>query len=100
MSALKLAFSDHAELDIIDILAYAERTWGTDVRDKTANDILKRLMILTLQPELGSPRPEYGRGRRGFVLDSYLVLYTVSRTEIRVARIIHTRLDVDRVLRG
>ncbi len=100
MSALKLVYSKRAEVDLTDILAYAERTWGTDIRDKTANDILKRLKILTLQPELGSPRPEYGRGRRGFVLDSYLVLYAVTRTEIRAARIIHTKLDVDRVLRG
>lgn len=95
-----VVLSANANTDIRSIIRYASRIWGTDASKMHVQELLARLKLLTLQPELGSPRPEYGRGRRGFVLDSYLVLYTVSRTEIRVARIIHTRLDVDRVLRG
>ncbi|MGI8482994.1 MAG: type II toxin-antitoxin system RelE/ParE family toxin [Thermomicrobiales bacterium] len=95
-----IVVSAKANADIRSIIRYAGRLCGLDVTKMHVQDLLDRLKILTIQPELGSPRPEYGRGRRGFVLDSYLVLYSVTRTEIRVARIIHTKLDVDRVLRG
>ena len=93
-----IVLSAKANADVRSIIRYASRLWGAEASKMHVQELLERLKILAHQPELGSPRPEYGRGRRGFVLDSYLVLYAVTRTEIRVARIIHTKLDVDRVL--
>jgi toxin ParE1/3/4 len=98
MSALDLVFSRRAQIDLEDLLAFTERLWGTNARDTFAQQILQRFNTLIQFPYMGSPRPEYGKGRRGYIIDSYLVLYTVTETDVRVARIVHTKRDIDRAL--
>jgi plasmid stabilization system protein ParE len=50
-------------------------------------------------PESGRPREEFGKGVRSFVVYPYVVFYRAVGETIEVARVLHGRRDIDRIMR-
>jgi len=56
----------------------------------------KKLQQLTHFPFMGRERPEFTPSLRSVLVRTYLIFYTVEKTEVIIVRIIDGRMDLDK----
>jgi toxin ParE1/3/4 len=96
MSARKLAvrLSREADRDVLDILMYTQRTWGTKQQATYETVIIQALEMLSQHPETGRHRDDLFPGCRSVQVEHHVIYYhRPDPTEIEVLRILHHRQD-------
>lgn len=91
--------SGAARQDLVQIWQYGAREWGEDQAQAYAAVIDTVITGLSAFPEAGSPRRYKGRIYRQRRTGSHAILYWISGSEIRIARVLHVRMDAPRHLR-
>jgi toxin ParE1/3/4 len=81
-------------MDFKNILIYTIQQWGEDQAVIYEAEIYRALDDLEHFPALGKIRDDLMRGMRRYVVKDHSVLYRVEENEIRVYRIVHTRIDM------
>ncbi|WP_404610228.1 type II toxin-antitoxin system RelE/ParE family toxin [Caballeronia udeis] len=88
-----IVLSELAQHDLTDILQYTLETWGADQMDAYAAKLESGIQLLQKNPALGKTREDLFEGCRTHRVEHHLVLYEIGDSEIRVARILHERMD-------
>ncbi|WP_408359452.1 type II toxin-antitoxin system RelE/ParE family toxin [Paraburkholderia sediminicola] len=88
-----IVLSELAQHDLTDILQYTLETWGADQMDAYAAKLESGIQLLQENPTLGKTREDLFEGCRTPRVEHHLVLYEIGDSEIRVARILHARMD-------
>jgi toxin ParE1/3/4 len=94
-----LHLSRQAERDIESILQYTHETYGDAQRQVYAAALDYALATITGNPSLGHRRPDLSDRHRAFNVEQHVVVYTVFRQRINVARILHGRMNFARHVR-
>ena len=94
----ELRFSTAALHDLASVALESETKWGAAQRTKYMAQIERRLGKLRERPELG---PVFGPRRPGLcrlVIGSHVAFYRFDDDQVRIARVLHQRMDVERHL--
>lgn len=87
-----------AAKDLREIGRYTRQTWGVLQARRYREELDLALQKLGLVPNAGRPRPDLAPRLRSFVVASHVVFYVPRRGGITVVRLLHTNMDVERVL--
>ncbi|MFZ6760536.1 type II toxin-antitoxin system RelE/ParE family toxin [Undibacterium sp. Ji50W] len=90
----EVVLSDLAQQDLSDILQYTLQTWGENKMDAYADKLEQGIHLLANHPAIGRIRDDLFDGCRLHLIGSHLVFYEIGEHEIRIARILHERVDV------
>jgi toxin ParE1/3/4 len=96
MSARKLAIrlSREADRDVLDILLYTRRAWGTKQQAAYETVMIQALVLLSRHPQAGRSRDDLFPGCRSIQAEQHLIYFHQPRAgEIEVLRILHHRQD-------
>lgn len=93
-----LIFSPQAQSDYEAILADSLRRWGEEQAAAYEEVLLRALSHLQDRPLLGRARDDLRPGVRTFPAGQHLIVYEVGDLAIRVARLLHQRMDAHRAL--
>jgi toxin ParE1/3/4 len=101
MSAHKrpVNLSRRAREDYRQILLHSVQTWGEEQQRAYNAALLRALAIVGDNPNIGRARPDLPPGYRAFPVEQHIILYRITSRAVSVARIIHSRMDVQRALR-
>ena len=88
--------SKEAQDDLKEIKSYTRVTWGGKQTKEYLSEIKNSLEKLVISPELGKSRDELIEGVRSFGVGRHIIFYRAGKTEIEIARILHSRMDVTR----
>src|SRR5215211_4370543 len=77
MSARKLAvrLSREADRDVLDILLYTRRTWGTEQQATYETVMIRALEMLSQHLEAGRPRDDIFPGCRSVQVEQHVIYY-------------------------
>lgn len=95
---LDVIFAPEASDDMQDILQYTLETWGALQMDKYADLLERALQMLAGSPGLGRGRDDLYPGCQCYQAGSHCIYYDVRSKTLRVARILHMRMDATRHL--
>ncbi len=87
-----------AESDLIEIWVYTFENWSAEQADRYLDTLNEAIGALALHPERGRSRHGLREGyfsRRAF---RHVIFYTFSETEVRIRRVLHEVMDIDRHL--
>lgn len=90
----KLELSRLASHDLADILRYTRATWGTQQMRAYSRTLDEGFVLLQESPMIGKGRPDIGKGMRFFPVAEHVLFYTVTGDVVRIARILHSRMDL------
>lgn len=90
---LTIELSGLAAQDLEDILQYTLETWGMAQMDAYAALLQHGLQLLQDNANLGKQRDDWFPGCRCYRIEHHLALYEVAEDAIRVARLLHKRMD-------
>lgn len=96
---MKLTLSKQAQADILNILRYSALQWDIDRAERYVRGLRGKLALLIDNPMIGASLGKVRPGLRRYPYMSHVAYYRVSRSEIRVLRILHQQMLVDRHLR-
>ncbi len=71
----------------------SRQIWGEEQSFRYATQVENALNVLTEFPSIGRPCGHLRPGLRGHVVGQHIIYYFVDDGSIRVARILHTRMD-------
>jgi toxin ParE1/3/4 len=102
MSAPKLPviLAPRARRDLDNILVYTLQHWGEEQEAIYADRIRRALALIGDNPLVGRSRDDLRVGVRAFPIEQHLIIYEVRQTSVRVARILHRRMNAHRALQG
>lgn len=87
-----------ARADLIEIWLFSGREWGAERADAYLAEIEDAIQLLATFPESGSPSVHLGRSYRRTRVGSHIVIYRADPSGIRIIRVLHQRMDVNRHL--
>ena len=96
---MKLIVTELAEKDLDDIYDYLFALNPEAARNQI-EDINEKFKQLKQFPFIGRKRPTFGSGVRSIVSGTKLIFYIVEESQIRVARVLDGRMDLDKELEG
>lgn len=101
MSAPKLpvVLAPRARRDFDDILLYTLQHWGEEQEAAYAAALSRALALIGENPAIGRVRDDLRPGARTFPVEHHLIIYDVREGTVRVARILHGRMNARRALR-
>jgi toxin ParE1/3/4 len=95
---LDVILAPAASDDLQDILQYTLETWGAGQMEKYADLLERALRKLAASPALGRSREDLYPGCQWYQAGSHCIYYDVRTGTLRVARILHMRMDAARHL--
>ena len=93
----RLLWSPEAEEDLISIWRWSAREWSEEIADRHLFDIENACDRLIDDPMFGRARDELIRGVRSVPAHPHLVFYRIARRQVEVVRVLHQRMDAERV---
>ena len=87
-----------AELDEIWFYIATESD-STDNADRIVEAITDTFPHLGKHPQLGRPRDDLRRGLRSITAGSYVVVYRVEKSNVRILHVVHGRRDIRAAIR-
>jgi len=96
--ARQLVKTRAAEADLIGIWTYSFSTWNEAQADRYLGALEHGIARLTEDPTSGSPRDELREGYWSKRLERHVVFYTFTDSALRVCRVLHAAMDMDRHL--
>ncbi|MFM9837718.1 MAG: type II toxin-antitoxin system RelE/ParE family toxin [Cyclobacteriaceae bacterium] len=94
MKKLRLEIQEAAYKDLEDIWTYTLETWSIGQADKYYNDIIAAIEFLCANPKSGKSAEHLRKGYRFFKINSHLIFYIFSDSELNVIRILHSQMDI------
>ena len=92
--------SKRAERDLKNIAWYiATESGSVASAERQIEALTDRFELLASHPEIGRVRDDLGAGRRTFPVEHYVILYRVRGPDILILRVVHSRRDLDTLLR-
>jgi plasmid stabilization system protein ParE len=88
-----LVIAAQAEADIVAILEYTEKNWGSKQAGRYAAVLQKGLERLIHNTQLGRPRPDISPLHYSLVIEKYTAIYRLTKTTVEVSRIVHHARD-------
>lgn len=99
MPTHQLIIAPAAKADLKDIYQYGLRQWG-QAQSEAYLEILKgKFWSLTEQHLMGIERPELLAGMRSLPIESHILFYRVTTTNVEIIRLLHGRQDPVRHLK-
>lgn len=95
----RVVLSDLAETDLVDIWVFVAQD-NVEAADRLLDQIHERCQLLAATPNAGRQRPELAPSLRSFAVGSYLIFYREGDDGIEVARVLHGRRDIPRLIRS
>jgi len=92
------SLSEQAEDDLAEIWAFIAID-NVRAAEQTVAKIRSASQLLSEFPGMGPQRPEIRRGLRSFPVGNYIIFYRPATHGIDVARIVHGKRNVKRILR-
>jgi toxin ParE1/3/4 len=86
-----------ASRDLDEIVRYIAKD-GPAAAERWLESIFVRFDELAATPFVGRRRDDLGSGHRSIVFGQYVIVYTVQKSVVRVAHIIHGKRDLGAVL--
>lgn len=77
----------------------ATESGSIDAADRAVDAITDTFPQLGKHPQLGRPRDDLGRGLRSITTGSYVVIYRVEKSNVRILHVVHGRRDVRAAIR-
>ena len=96
MPSYKLAAP--ANNDLREIALYTKKSWGPEQARTYIQELRKAMEALAQTPKIGRPREELAPGLRSFKAGSHIVFYKESKAGINIARILHSKRDIEHEL--
>ena len=81
-----------AQKDFWDIIFYLESCWPPEVLDKFQHTLELKTRLLQKQPKIGYKSARHPRFRQTLITGHYKLIYSVTRNNIAVLRLKHTRM--------
>ena len=91
-----LRLSPEAEDDLRDILQYTSEAWGEERRASNGAALTTAFQNLARFPNLGRAVGGPRASARRFVVEQHVIFDEADDQELRVARILHVRMDAAR----
>jgi toxin ParE1/3/4 len=85
--------SPEAEQDVLSIWIFGAVEWSPERADRHLRDIDNLFERLRDDPKLGHKRDELIAGLRSILVRPHLIFYTQTPQAIRIARVLHQRVD-------
>lgn len=82
----------------IGIWCYSFETWGEAQADRYLGALEEGMTKLAAEPESGKSRDSLRAGYWSVRIERHVVFYTFSEHEVRLRRVLHDSMDVDRHL--
>jgi toxin ParE1/3/4 len=98
--SLPVDLSRRAQRDLRLILARTREEWGDAQEVVYAGALRRALLTLGDFPESGRAREDLAPGYRSLVVEQHVLFYQVEPRRVVVIRILHSRMDARRALRG
>lgn len=86
-----------ARSDLLSIFTCIADQSGEARAEQSLRKLGATLATLAQQPLMGRARPELGEGIRSFPFDGYIAFYLAFDDGIDLVRVIHAKLDLERV---
>jgi len=87
-----------AELD--DIWSYVATESGSlEIADRASDAITDTFFQLSKHPHLGRQRDDLRPGLRSLAAGSYVIVYRVQGSDVRILHVVHGRRDIKSVIR-
>lgn len=93
---LPVVLSPEARDNFEDIVRYTRRTWGDGQAARYAEALNNALDNLGRFPLMGRARDDVFPGCRIQPVEQHVILYETDDIEVRVARILHAKMDIFR----
>ena len=87
-----------AEADLVGIWVYSFETWGEAQADRYLDSLELGIGKLAKEPTTGAERNTLRKGYWCKRLEHHVVFYTFTDREVRIRRVLHEAMDVDRHL--
>jgi toxin ParE1/3/4 len=84
-----------ASQELEDILRYLASVAGFDSSDRFLSHFNQKLTKIAAFPNLGKPRPEWGKTHRSMTISDYLIIYRVSDDRVEILRVLSGYRDLD-----
>ena len=94
MKKLRLEIREEAYLDLENIWNYTFETWSQRQADKYYNDIIEAIEFVSTEPKSGKSAEHLRKGYRIFKINSHLIFYITTDSELDVIRILHSQMDI------
>ncbi len=88
--------TEAAEEDLIEIWLHISED-NTDAADRFLTLLAEKFSLLATQPKIGRTRPELAPRIRSFPNGNYIVFYRPIQHGIEIARVLHSRRDIEKV---
>ena len=87
-----------AESDLIGIWVYSFETWGEAQADRYLNALEHGIREVAENPTGGESRHQLREGYRSKSIGHHVVFYTFNEAEVRIRRVLHEVMDMNRHL--
>ena len=88
------------KVELDEIWSYiATESDSTDVADRIIEAITDTFPQLGKHPQRGRPRDDLWLGLRSITAGSYIVIYRVEKSNVRILHVVHGRRDIRAVIR-
>ncbi|HEY3137292.1 MAG TPA: type II toxin-antitoxin system RelE/ParE family toxin [Blastocatellia bacterium] len=94
----RVIVSRAARSDLVEIWEYIASE-NIEAADRVRSEIRARFEMLLKFPEIGRRRDELKKGLRSFPVERYLVFYFVTKSDIRIARVLHGARDIESIFK-
>ena len=93
----RIVWSGDAEEDLISMWRWGAQEWSGDIADRHLFDIERACERLTDDPMLGRARDELIADIRSLSVRPHIVFYRTAERQVEIVRVLHQRMDVERV---
>jgi toxin ParE1/3/4 len=94
----RIRVTHDAERDLDEIWLHIAPD-NVDAANRLVDELIKRFVLISASPELGRVRDEIRPGLRSHAVNSYVVYYRNTRTNISIMRVVHGARDPKRVFK-
>lgn len=94
----RYVLSPRAQTDLEEIWDYTVRTWGVDQAEDYTRLLQRAIETVAYDPRKGGSCDEVRAGYRKYPAGSHMLLYRNVDFGIDIVRILHSRMDFERLL--
>ena len=80
-------------------LHIAAESASIDIASRVVDSITDQFVQLSKHPQLGRRRDDLRSGLRSLTVGSYIVIYRVEGSNVRILHVVHGRRDIKSVIR-
>jgi len=85
-------FTDSAKRDLEDIMDYTLKHWGEQQTIKYLEEIYRKTLDLSINPNIGILRPDIYTNLLSFPIKKHIIYYIKQEKGIMVIRVLHTQM--------